>query len=374
MIPILTLSRSVASLLIAVIAISGAASADELTPSLKKYLQNMKLSEDLMNGLDQELKVPQEWMDGALKEGTVKVIGTWSSREFAVLNAPFSERYPKIKVVYGEAGTMNARAVAPLVAFRQGQYLTDVITGFGGAAAEFKAVNALEDVTKLPGYHNQVSGSNDPDGKWAAMRMRYWCIGYNTNLIKASDLPKTWDALLDAPLLRNGNLGIGNRPQLWVLMLRTAKGKDWTESFLQKFFATVKPQFRNEGMDALLAIMAAGEVHASLPVAEYNAKGFENKGAPVGWHCPEPVPLAPSQLGIMAGNPHPNASRIWTNWMLSREAQLAQFTADGSPPSHKALQTKEFVVYAEQIVGRPLIQANAEYTREVYEMWRKYWK
>lgn len=363
-----------ASALTASLLFSTAVAADNLTSVTKKYLQNLKLSEEIMSGLDQDLAVPQEWIDGALKEGTVKVIGTWNTKEFSVLNAPFAERYPKIKVVYGEAGTMNARAVAPLVAFKQGQYLTDVITGFGGAAVEFKADNALEDVTKLPGYHNQVAGSNDPDGKWAAMRMRYWCIGYNTNLVKPSDLPKTWDDLLDAPLLRNGNLGIGNRPQLWVLMLRTAKGKEWTENFLQKFFTTLKPQFRNEGMDALLAIMAAGEVHAALPTAEYNAKGFEKKGAPVGWHCPEPVPLAPSQLGIMAGNPHPNAARVWTNWMLSREAQLAQFTADGSPPSHKGLQTKDFVVYAEQIVGRQLVQADEEHKREVYEMWQKYWK
>ena len=156
--------------------------------------------------------IPQEWLNGAMKEGTVKVIGTWSQKDFAIINAPFAERYPKIKVTYGEARDMNSRAVAPLVAFKQGQYLSDVITGFGGAAPEFKQENALEDVTKLPGFKNQVDGANDPDGKWAALRLRYWCIGYNTKAIKAADLPKTWDDLLTSPALRDGALGIGNRP------------------------------------------------------------------------------------------------------------------------------------------------------------------
>jgi iron(III) transport system substrate-binding protein len=348
--------------------------ADDLMPATKKYLQSLQQPEDVMNGLDQDLAVPKEWIDGAAKEGTVKVLGTWTSKEFTVLNAPFAERYPKVKVVYSEGKTMNARAVAPLVAFKQGQYLTDVLTGFGGAAVEFKAINALEPVTELPGFKNQVDGANDPDGTWAALRMRYWCIGYNTNVLKEADLPKTWDDLLDSPALRNGNLGIGNRPQLWVLMLRTAKGKEWTENFLEKFFTVVKPQFRNEGMDALLGILAAGEMNAALPAAEYNIKGFEAKGAPVGWHCPEPVPLAPSQLGIMQGNPHPNAARLWTNWMLSREGQVAQFVADGSPPSHKGLQTKDFLPYADQVVGRQLIQADEQYNREMYAMWQKYWK
>ncbi|HEY4134799.1 MAG TPA: extracellular solute-binding protein [Alphaproteobacteria bacterium] len=353
---------------------SNVAVADNLVPTTKKYLQSLKLSEDVMNGLDQDLTVPQEWLDGANKEGTVKVMGTWTSKEFGVLNAPFAERFPKVKVVYTEGKTMNARAVAPLVAFKQGQFLTDVLTGFGGAAVEFKAAKALEPVTGLPGFKNQVDGANDPDGTWAALRMRYWCIGYNTNAIKEADMPKTWDDLLESPVLRNGNLGIGNRPQLWVLMLRTDKGKEWTENFLDKFFNVVKPQFRNEGMDALLGILAAGEVNAALPTAEYNIKGFETKGAPVAWHCPEPVPLAPSQLGIMQGNPHPNAARVWTNWMLSREGQVAQFVADGSPPSHKGLQTKDFLPYADQIIGKKLIQADEQYNREMYAMWQKYWK
>jgi hypothetical protein len=60
--------------------------------------------------------------------------------------------------------------------------------------------------------------------------------------------------------------------------------------------------------------------------------------------------------------------------MLSREAQLAQFVADGSPPSHKALQTREFIIYADQVVGRHLVQPDERYKREVFEMWEKYWK
>ena len=49
-------------------------------------------------------------------------------------------------------------------------------------------------------------------------------------------------------------------------------------------------------------------------------------------------------------------------------------SSDLSPPSHKALQHKEFVIYADQVVGRQLAQANEDYKREVYEMWQQYWK
>ena len=365
---------AIVALVVALAAAAGAAAAAELPSATRTYLKSLGLPDDRMAGLEQDLAVPDSWVAGALKEGTVKVNGTWSAKQFQTLDAPFVERYPKIKVVYTIAGSMNSRAIAPLVAFKQGQYLTDVITGFGGAALDFAQDNALADVTELPGFANQVAGSNDADGKWAAMRLRYWCIGYNTNLIKPGDLPRDWTGLIDNPVWHDGNLGIGNRPQLWLLMLRSVNSREWIEDFVTKFFTVVKPQFRNEGMNALLGLMAAGEVRAALPTAEYGIKLFADKGAPVGWHCPEPVPLAPSQIGIMNGNPHPNAARLWANWMLSREAQLAQFVADGSPPSHKALQTREFIIYADQVVGRHLVQPDERYKREVFEMWEKYWK
>jgi iron(III) transport system substrate-binding protein len=365
---------AVAVALIAVMAISASVVADELPASTKKYLKAQNLPEDVMNGVDQDLAVPQEWLDGAMKEGTVKVGGSWSSQEFSVLDTPFTERYPKIKVVYSETRTMNSRAVAPLVAFKQGQYLSDVITGFGGAVPEFKQAKALEDVTNLPGFKNQVDGANDPGGQWAALRLRYWCIGYNTKMIQKSDLPKTWEDLLTSKPFQNGNLAVGDRPQLWLQMLRTEKGKEWTEEYTKNFFTMLQPQFRNEGMDALIALMIPGEVGAALPTAEYKVKQFADKGAPVSFHCPEPVPLAPSQLGILSGNPHPNAARVWMNWMLSREAQLAQYVADGSPPSHKALQRKEFIPYADEVIGKHLAQADEQYNREVFAIWRQYWK
>lgn len=368
------LLRAAAVVATVVPALPGAAGADNLPAATKKDLKAVNLPGALMDGVDQELAVPQTWIDGAAKEGTVKIIGEWSQKEFNIVNAPFAERYPQVKAVYGEAREMNERAVVPLVAFKQGQYLTDVIMGFGGATADFKAANALEDVTNLPGFKNQIDGANDPDGLWAAMRIRYWCIGYNTGLVKKDQLPKTWDDLGTSSAFKDGELGIGNRPQLWLLMLRTEKGPTWTQNFLESFFTNLKPQLRNEGMDSLISIMAAGEVRAALPVAEYSVKQLADKGAPVGWHCPDPVPLAPSQLGIMKGNPHPNAARLWTNWMLSREAQLAQFVADSAPPSHKALQRKEFLAYPAEVVGRHLMQADMQYLKEVYDMWNQYWK
>ena len=134
---------------------------------------------------------------------------------------------------------------------------------------------------------------------------------------------------------------VGDRPQLWLLMLWKAYGQDWTTDYIDRFFRVVKPQLRKEGMNALISLNAAGEFKLTLPAADYATKLAVDKKAPIGWRCPEPIPTAVSQLGVIKGNPHPNASRLWVNWFLSKEGQIAQYAADQSPPAHRELQTKE---------------------------------
>jgi iron(III) transport system substrate-binding protein len=350
-----------------------AAQANELPQSTQKYLAEVELSHDLMRGLDEELAVPQAWLDGAKQEGTVKILGSWKDKEFEALNAPFRERYPEIKVVYDGSGNFNNRVVASLVAFRQGHYTGDIITGLGGAMPDYTKADALADLRELPSFGKQVEGANDPEGKWASLRLRYWCLAYNTNLVKQEDLPKTWDDLITNAAWHNGNIGAGNRPQLWVSMLYNAWGEERTEAYLKEFFQTVKPQFRKEGMTALLGLASAGEFHAALPAAEYNVKNQQEKGAPIDWHCPEPVPLATSHGSLLKGSPNANAARVWMNWFLSKEGQLAQFVADNSPPAHKDLQQKQFLPFAEKLAGKKVSSRHQEHEEAVFAIWEKYW-
>jgi iron(III) transport system substrate-binding protein len=199
---------------------------------------------------------------------------------------------------------------------------------------------------------------------------------YNVNLVKKEDLPKTWDDLLTNPAWHNGNIGVGDRPQLWMLMLWGEYGKDWAVKYMDKFFNVVKPQLRKEGANALLGLTIAGEFHAALPAAAYRTKQYVDRGAPIAWHCPEPVPLAVSQMGILSGNPHPNASKVWVNWFLSKEGQIAQYAADQAPPVHKDLQIDAFLQFPDQITNRKIafrVPNQEGATEELNQIWAKHW-
>ena len=368
-----TISLLVAAAVVASLGPVTNARAQALPKATKAYLAKLKLSPGILKGLDAELAVPKAWIAGMKKEGVVRILGSWKPGQFRVMDAPFRERYPSIKVEYSNSGNYHARVVAPLIAFKEGQYLTDVTTGLGGSATVYEKANALEDLRNLPTFGQQVKGANDPNHKWAAIRLRYWCMAYNTNLVKKSELPKTWNDLITNPYWHNGAIGAGNRPQLWIQMLYGAWGPKRTAAYVKQFFEVVKPQFRKEGMSALLALAAAGEFKAALPAAAYNVRVFQKQGAPLAWHCPSPVPLNTSPIGIFRGNPHLDASRVWVNWMLSKEGQLAQFVADSSPPSHVGMQQKAFFVFPDELAGKKIAFRYDKYERPIMAMWTKYW-
>jgi ABC-type Fe3+ transport system substrate-binding protein len=89
------------------------------------------------------------------------------------------------------------------------------------------------------------------------------------------------------------------------------------------------------------------------------------------------VPSAISEAGILRGNPNINASKLFLNWLLSKEGQMAQYVADDSPPIHKDLQTKDFLPFPEQIVGKNIAFRDPgleEEHGELLELWNPYWE
>jgi iron(III) transport system substrate-binding protein len=346
--------------------------AEELPKATQKILQDTKLDPALLKGLDQELVMPPEWIEGAKKEKVLRVGGTWDPAQFDAFARPFRERYPFLTVRYSR-GTRFDRVTKPLVAFKSGRVITDVITGIGAEYTLFKDADAIENLSVIPNRKNVPPSMQQKDGWWVGQRLRYWCMSYNTDRVAKADLPKTWDDLIEMPAMRNGHLGMGNRPNLWLLPMWEDKGEAWVRNFSEKLFAINKPQLRNEGMNALIELAIAGEFNISLPSAEYRTQQLRDKGAPLSWHCPEPVPLTISEMIVMKGG-NTNASLLFVNWFLSKEGQIAQFAADLAPPVHKDLQTREFLAFPDEILGRPVAFLDPEVLERDFDKLLKLWE
>lgn len=357
--------------------LGGGLAAAELPKTTRKVLAELKVDPALMNGIDDELKVPQAWIDGAKKEGEVIIFGTWSARQFRVMTEPFLERYPFVKLKYDRSAG-EGRGMAVVVALHQGRVLADVLTSIVDAYIQFQELNAFADLRELPGAKNIPEEYMAGDGTWISHKLSYRCIGYNTEKIKKEDMPKTWDDLLTNPRWRNGTLTLTNQPNSWLLGLWETFGEDWGRNFTRRLFEELKPQQRKESMTAATALTVSGELLATLPAPEWQVQGFVDKGAPIGYHCPEPVPITASPIVLLEKSPRKNAGRLFVNWILSREGQMMQYYDSYVVPVHKDLQIPPFVSDFVNVAGkqrnvRDESSLGSDIHKKMLGVWNGYW-
>jgi iron(III) transport system substrate-binding protein len=325
--------------------------------------------------LDEELALPQAILDGARKEGKLSWISAINAEPAKATMDAFKKRYPFIDVQHQEASE-EVRTVRTLTELKAGRNKVDVAMQIGGFISQYKEAKALVPLTDLPAFANYDVPFRDHENLWVGARSDFWAIGYNTDKVKAGDLPQAWDDLADPKW--KGRFGLGDRPQLWVLELWTVWGADRTSAFIKKVFAN-EPQRRKEGLDASAKLLAAGEYDLYVPVAPYRAENLKQSGSPIGWYSPSPVPLAFSDLAVLANSPNPNAGKVFANWFISREGQGVYSKADHAVPTHPALRLdRDYLgMFADQFLGKQWAPRGPEdesrYMPDIRKLWQSLW-
>jgi len=350
----------------------GAAAAADLPASTQAFLKQLNLPAGTMDGLDRELAVPQAWLDGARKNPVVKISGIEEPQLQAQMIKPFLERYPFMKVDF-QRGSANERVVRPLLAFREGRYLMDVVQSMNSSMGEFIKLDAAADLTDLPTFDSVLPGAHDARGVAIGFRAKAHCMSYNTDLIKKEQLPKTWAEFPESPLLRDGRVGAVMLPHLWFMPLWGKFGEARATQYLDDFFVKLKPQIRREGLNAAMGLVAAGENYVSIPAYAERIKELRDKGAPIAFYCPDMVPMEMPKVAIFRGTPGINGAKLYVNWLISKEGQIAQMAVLSSQSVHKDLQSAKFVVFPEEIEGKDVISFDDQPTTDRFiEMWNKY--
>ena len=154
-------------------------------------------------------------------------------------------------------------------------------------------------------------------GKYTAWTTDLVALIYNTEQLKPGEVPKTWSDLADPkwkgkflltnPTVADNYLG-------WLDAIERALGVE----FLRKL-AKQETNLTQSGASGA-QMVAAGSVLFNAPTfASFAAKLLEKK-APVAVHYPQgPAIVSPRNIAIVAGAPHPNAAKLYLNWLLSEE-------------------------------------------------------
>jgi iron(III) transport system substrate-binding protein len=140
---------------------------------------------------------------------------------------------------------------------------------------------------------------------------------YNTEQLKPSEVPKTWSDLADPkwkgkflltdPQVADNYMG-------WLDAVERAKGSD-----LLRKIATQNYKVTQSGASGV-QMVAAGAYLFNAPTFTAFSRALIEKKAPIAiQYLKEPSVISARSVGIAAKSPHPNAAKLFVNWLLSDE-------------------------------------------------------
>jgi iron(III) transport system substrate-binding protein len=171
-----------------------------------------------------------------------------------------------------------------------------------------------EDVAK-----HYKAEQKDPDGQFAGFRVGFVVIGYNTDLVKAEEAPKSFADLLDpkwAGKIVKAHPGYSGHIMTATQQMARDIGWDYFEKLAKQRIMQVQsaadpPKKLQLGERA---IMADGN--------EYNMLQIKARKGPVEIVYPtEGTPLVAAPNGLFKNAPNPNAARLFQCWSFTAECQ-----------------------------------------------------
>jgi iron(III) transport system substrate-binding protein len=169
---------------------------------------------------------------------------------------------------------------------------------------------------KVPAFDSIPAETRDADGRWYSIVRPASVIGINLSRVKEADVPKTWKDLLD-PKWKGmiGTPNIDSGGSMWTMysFLRQKVDPD----YWKKFAPNVPKQYPSIAPVAI--DLARGEIGIGLgPLAEQTFLQMR-QGAPLRVVFPtEGISSFPGAGGITSTAKHPNATKLFVNWMTSR--------------------------------------------------------
>ncbi len=270
-------------------------------------------------------------LEAAKKEGKVvwyTSLALTSSEKVAKL---FEAAYPGVKVEVHRTGSQRIlqRVMQELSA---GIKNADVIhTSDAGHFVLLRDKKLLMKYTPA-GVENFPPGFKDKDGYSYGLRATVNVIAYNTKIISAADAPRTWKDLLDPKWkgkLVTAHPGYSGVIATHVLALVHLYGWDYWKQLAQNRVMLVQSAVDPSG------VVASGERPVAVDGGDYTFYQVKKKGNPVEIVFPKDgVPLVVSPSAIASFAPHPNAAKLFTDFIFSREVQQVLADTEGLYTGH----------------------------------------
>jgi iron(III) transport system substrate-binding protein len=278
----------------------------------------------LYQGADRDQKV----LEGAKKEGKVVVYTSLNTKDSVPISEAFEKKTGvKVELWRSSSEKVLQRAVTEA---RAGRYSVDAFE-LNGPELEAMWREQLLDRFYSPQAKNMPPQAFAKNGAYVADRFNFFTIGYNTNLVKPDEVPKSYEDLLDPKWV--GRIGIEASDTDWFGSLVHAMGEEKGMAFFRKL-AAMKPQLRT-GHTLMAELIASGEIPLALDIYNHNAERLKAKGAPIDWKPLPPTFGRPNGVAVAKHAEHPHAALLFVDFMLSLDGQKLLKKRKRVPASNK---------------------------------------
>ncbi len=291
-----------------------------------------------------------QWIEGAKKEGAVVWWGSDQPNQIKTLADDFNKIYPFINISFWR-GSAKERGIKLEAEHAVGRPTADMCdAGEFTNYPRWREMGLVDKYTDfIPGIKTMNKRMYSRYGDWAAFGNIAATPWYNTKLVPAAEAPKSWDDLLDPKW--KGKIGLTSEITKWYVLAlgEGGWGVEKTDSFLRKL--KQQEPIWAPGHTAAHNWLIAGEFKI---VGENNLQymfTFKDKKPPVDWCRVSPVPVTGGTFLLAKKAPHPNAARLFIEWLFSPQglALYEKMTGHGAAASGSGTQLSK------ALEGLPLV-------------------
>jgi iron(III) transport system substrate-binding protein len=255
----------------------------------------------------------------ARQEGEVVIWGP-ARAEIEWIEAPFSKAFPGIKVPFVGDNDVFTRAIAEA---RGGRHQVDVMWTSINGGIHFASRDLAAKVDwKALGMEDAETAFDD---RMLFANRSMWIVTFDTDKIKAADLPDTWEGYLD-PKFKDKMIA---NPFLLPRLAGSLSLKWGEEKALDFVRQLVNSQDIMLTRAPRETFLKSGERLIALGEIDGTYRRQAKRGNIFGIKVPQPVVFTQFGSMVMTHAPHPNAARLLAAWLASEEGQAARREATG---------------------------------------------
>lgn len=251
----------------------------------------------------------------------------------------FREKYG-IEVKYTESGD-SATVLKLTSQARAGKMEADLFDSPGTSIPPLGKAGLIEPFS--PDSMAKYDSMFKPESKlYSGIYALYLTTNYNTDLVKADEAPKTYEDLLDpkwkGKIVWTDTRGISGPPGFIGNILK-AMGDEKGMAYLKEL--AKQGIVRDPGNQrVILDKVISGQYALGLMTYNHHAVISQAKGAPVAWVKMEPLVANLGVIALVKNAPHPNAAKLFLEFMFSDDGQKI-IAAAGYPPGDPDVPPKD---------------------------------